>query len=130
MVNNLYFEISMFIIRAATSIIKMPCSTTTVFVSLNVRFADSKSLLKLMADPTYCSLQLEHVIKKIALQLSHEKLRLMKNEISLACYCMLQLTIVRLLLMLGLGYWQVQLFTNLYGMNNINDLYSMKRKGY
>ena len=27
-------------------------------------------------------------------------------------------------------YWQVQLFTNLYGMNNINDLYNMKRKGY
>ena len=109
----------------------MPCGTTTVFVSrLNVRFVDSKSLLKLMADPTYCSLQLEHVIKKIALQLLHDKLRLMKNEISLTCYCMLQLTIVRLLLMLGLGYWQVQLFTNLYRMNNINDLYRMKRKGY
>ena len=27
-------------------------------------------------------------------------------------------------------YWQEQLFTNLNGMNNINDLYSMKRKGY
>ena len=27
-------------------------------------------------------------------------------------------------------YWQAQLFTNLYGMNNINDLYNMKRKGY
>ena len=27
-------------------------------------------------------------------------------------------------------YWQAQLFTNLYGMNNINDLYSTKRKGY
>ena len=27
-------------------------------------------------------------------------------------------------------YWQVQFFTNLYVMNNINDLYSMKRKGY
>ena len=27
-------------------------------------------------------------------------------------------------------YWQAQLFTNLYGMNNINDLYSIKRKGY
>ena len=27
-------------------------------------------------------------------------------------------------------YWQVQLFNNLYRMNNINDLYSMKRKGY
>ena len=27
-------------------------------------------------------------------------------------------------------YWQAQLFTNLYGMNNINDLYTMKRKGY
>ena len=27
-------------------------------------------------------------------------------------------------------YWQAQLFTNLYGMNNINDLYSTKRKDY
>ena len=27
-------------------------------------------------------------------------------------------------------YLQAQLFTNLYGMNNINDLYSMKRKGH
>ena len=27
-------------------------------------------------------------------------------------------------------YWQTQLFTNLYGMNNIHDLFSMKRKGY
>ena len=27
-------------------------------------------------------------------------------------------------------YWQARLFTNLYGMNNINDLYNMKRKGY
>ena len=27
-------------------------------------------------------------------------------------------------------YWQARLFTNLYGMNNINDLYSMKRKSY
>ena len=27
-------------------------------------------------------------------------------------------------------YWQAQLFTNLHGMNNINDLYSMKRKRY
>ena len=27
-------------------------------------------------------------------------------------------------------YWQAQLLTNSNGMNNINDLYSMKRKGY
>ena len=27
-------------------------------------------------------------------------------------------------------YWQAQLFTNLCGMNNVNDLYSMKKKGY
>ena len=27
-------------------------------------------------------------------------------------------------------YWQAQLFTNLDGMNNIYDLYSIKRKGY
>ena len=27
-------------------------------------------------------------------------------------------------------YWQAQLFTNFYGMNNISDLYSMKKKGY
>ena len=26
--------------------------------------------------------------------------------------------------------WQAQLFTNLCGMNDINDLYSVKRKGY
>ena len=37
----------MFIIRIATFIIKMPCSTTTIFVSLNIRFVDSKSLLKI-----------------------------------------------------------------------------------
>ena len=28
------------------------------------------------------------------------------------------------------NYWQAQLFTNLNGMNDINDLCSMKRKGY
>ena len=27
-------------------------------------------------------------------------------------------------------HWQAQLFTNLYGLNNINDLYNMKKKGY
>ena len=27
-------------------------------------------------------------------------------------------------------YCQAHLFTNLHGMNNITDLYSMKRKGY
>ena len=27
-------------------------------------------------------------------------------------------------------YWQAQLFTNLYGMNLDNDLYSTKRKEY
>ena len=27
------------------------------------------------------------------------------------------------------NYWQAQLFTSFYGMNKINDLYSMKRKG-
>ena len=27
-------------------------------------------------------------------------------------------------------YWQAQLFTNLYGMNNINDLYSLKRNAF
>ena len=27
-------------------------------------------------------------------------------------------------------YWQAQLLTNLYGLNNINDLYNMKKKGY
>ena len=26
--------------------------------------------------------------------------------------------------------WQAQLIPNLYGMNNSNDLYSMKRKGH
>ena len=26
--------------------------------------------------------------------------------------------------------WQAQLFANLNGMNNINDLHSIKRKGY
>ena len=29
-----------------------------------------------------------------------------------------------------LKHWQAQLCTNLYGMNNFEDLYSMKRKGY
>ena len=37
----------MFIVRAAIFITKMPCSTTTIFVSLNVRFADSTSLLEI-----------------------------------------------------------------------------------
>ena len=27
-------------------------------------------------------------------------------------------------------YWQAQLLTNLYGLNNIHDLYNMKKKGY
>ena len=27
-------------------------------------------------------------------------------------------------------YWHAQLFTNLYEMNNINDLYSLKKNGY
>ena len=27
-------------------------------------------------------------------------------------------------------YWKAQLFTNLYRMNNIKDLFSLKRKGY
>ena len=27
-------------------------------------------------------------------------------------------------------YYQAQLFTSLYGMNNINDLHSMKKKDY
>ena len=27
-------------------------------------------------------------------------------------------------------YWQAQLFIGLNGMNNINDLYSLKNKGY
>ena len=27
-------------------------------------------------------------------------------------------------------YWQAQLCTDLYGLNNINDLYNMKKKGY
>ena len=26
-------------------------------------------------------------------------------------------------------YWQSQLFTNVYGMNSVSDLYSRKRKG-
>ena len=34
-------------IRAKTFIIKMPCSTTTIFVGLNIRFVDSKFLLKI-----------------------------------------------------------------------------------
>ena len=37
----------MVIVSATTFIIKMPFSTTTVFVSLDVRFVDSKSLLKI-----------------------------------------------------------------------------------
>ena len=27
-------------------------------------------------------------------------------------------------------YWQAQLFTNLNGLNNINDLYNMEMKGH
>ena len=30
----------------------------------------------------------------------------------------------------GEKYWQTQFFTNLYVMNNVDDLYSTKRKGY
>ena len=62
-------------IRAATFIIKIPCSTTTIFISLMWILNLS---LKLMAEPTYCSLQFAHVIKYIKLQLSHDKLPLMK----------------------------------------------------
>ena len=49
--NNLYFQISIFIIRAATFIIKMPCSAAKIFGSLNARFVDSKSLLKINGWP-------------------------------------------------------------------------------
>ena len=41
----------MFIVRAATFNIKMACSTTTIFGSLNVRFVSSKSLLKINGLP-------------------------------------------------------------------------------
>ena len=41
----------MFLIRTATFIIQMPCSTTAIFVSLNIRFVNSKSLLKLKSLP-------------------------------------------------------------------------------
>ena len=92
----------MFIISTATFVIKLSCSITTIFVSVNVRFVDSKSLLKINSSsyishdklplmkyvlPVTVHLNLLSVIKKF-LQMSH----------------LLQLTIVRLLLMLGLGY--------------------------
>ena len=45
--SNIYFQISVFIIRAAAFIINIPCGPTTIFVGLNIRFVNYKSLLKI-----------------------------------------------------------------------------------
>ena len=39
-----------------------------------------------LTDPTYCFLQLEHIIKEITLQLSHDKLPLMKYVFSVTLH--------------------------------------------
>ena len=81
----------MFIIRAAIFIIKMDCSITTIFVSLNIRFVDSKSLLNIngwhyilfSTDGTCYQID---TIATIVWQIIF-------NEISLTCYCTSKLTI-------------------------------------
>ena len=112
--NNLYFQISMFIIRAAAFIIKIPCSTTTIFISLNV---DSKSQLKINGWTyiLFTTVRACYQIYKIATI----TWQITFNEISLTYYCTFKLTtcnqkvltnvtfvtaIVRLLLKLGVGY--------------------------
>ena len=110
--SNLYFQISMFIIRTATFIIK------TVFVSHSIRFTNSKSLLKISNWPyilfsTVGTYYQTNNIATITWQITF-------NEICIFCYCtykllsvmktflqmshLLQLAIVWLHLMLGLGY--------------------------
>ena len=81
----------MFIIRAATFIIKITFSPSTIIVSLNVRFVDSKSLLNingwhytLFSTDGTCY-QIDN-IATIAWQITF-------NEISLTCYCTSELTI-------------------------------------
>ena len=63
----------------------MPCSTTMIFVGLNVRFVDSKSLLKINGWPyiLFSTVGTCYQIDNIATitwQISF-------NEISLTCYC-------------------------------------------
>ena len=89
--NNLYFHISMLIVRAAAFIIKMPCSTTTIFVSLNVRFVNSKSLLEITGWPyiLFSTVGTCYQIDNIATV----TWQITFNEISLTCYCTSKLTI-------------------------------------
>ena len=106
----------MFIIRTATFIIRMPCRPTRIFVILNIRFVNSKSLLKINSWPYMLfsivgtCYQIDN-IATITWQLSF-------SEICLTCYYtskslikqflqmshLLKQTIILLLLMLDLGY--------------------------
>ena len=96
----------------------MPYSRTTIFVSLNIRvFLILNLCLKLIADPIYCSIQLEHVTKQIILQLLHDKLPFIRYLLTVFVHLkllpvikmlfhmshLLQLTIIQLVLILGLG---------------------------
>ena len=89
--NNLYFQISMVAVRAAIFIIKMPCSTTTIFVSLNVRFVDSKSLLKIDGW-TYILFSSVAACYQIY-NTATITWKITFNEISLTCYCTFKLII-------------------------------------
>ena len=85
------FSSSMFIVRAAAFIIKMACSTTMIFVDLNVRFVDSKSLLKINGWPyiLFSTVGTCYQIDNIATI----TWQITFNEISLTCYCTSKLTI-------------------------------------
>ena len=91
----------MFLIRTATFIIQMPCSTTTIFVSLNIRFVNSKSLLKLKSLPNILlstvgtCYQMDDTAT-ITRQITF-------NEVCLTCYCtsVLYVTLVNTIFLSG-----------------------------
>ena len=68
----------MFIIRTATFIIKWFAEPQRSLLVLIPNMWILNLCIKLIANPTYCSLHLKHVIKLITLPLSHWKLPLME----------------------------------------------------
>ena len=89
--NNLYFQISVFITRTPAFIVKTTCSATTIFVSPNIRFVDSKSLLKINSWPyiLFSTVGTCYQIDNIATI----TWQITFNEIGLICYCTSKLTI-------------------------------------
>ena len=102
----------MFLIRTATFIIQMPCSTTTIFVSLNIRFVNSKSLLKLKSLPNILlstvgtCYQMDDTAT-ITRQITF-------NEVCLTCYCIICLTCYCIICNTGQHNFSVRLKNHLY----------------